>query len=89
MRMDNHKRYEAEAHALILPSDQRAEGRERVGGLAALDWVKVHTTREHSQSSYGIQVWVDDEGCCYGSIFHPSVFCEIRNIREVPNAEEY
>ena len=27
--------------------------------------IKVHSTTEHPSSSYGVQVWVDDEGVAY------------------------
>lgn len=34
--------------------------------------VRVHTTTEHPDSSYGIPVWVDAEGNSYGQIIHPA-----------------
>ena len=30
--------------------------------------VRVHATTEHADSSYGIPVWVDDEGNSYGQV---------------------
>ena len=34
--------------------------------------VRVHTTTEHPDSSYGIPVWVDAEGNSYGQTIHPA-----------------
>lgn len=70
---DNTKQYEAEMRPLELPFES--------GGKC--DWFKVHSTCEHPDSSYGLQVWVDDEGYSYGSILYPSALYEIRNVREV------
>ena len=69
---DNTKQYEAEMRALAILPD---------GCPAA--WFRVHSTCEHPDSSYGIQVWVDDEGHCYGAILYPSAFYELRNVREL------
>ena len=70
--LDNTKRYKAEMRALAIGQD---------GKPAA--WFRVHSTCEHPDSLYGIQVWVDDAGWSYGSILYPSAFYELRNVREV------
>ena len=63
-------RYEAEMRTLTLYGAPTA-------------WFRVHSTCDHPESSYGIPVWVDDKGQCYGSLLYPSTFYDIRNVREV------
>lgn len=44
--------------------------------------VEVYATTEHSASSYGRAVWVDEENTAYCEVDSVNPFYEISNVRE-------
>ena len=44
--------------------------------------VRVHTTTEHPDSSYGIPVWIDSKGNSYGQVLYPRLGWKIIQDKE-------
>lgn len=51
------------------------------------DCVAVHSTLDHSSSSYGFPVWVDDSGISYGQIDLPCSLYEVFDLCDIGPAD--
>lgn len=76
------------AYSLDSLIDPAAVYTAELENLLTRDRVRVHSTVDHACSHYGIPVWVDDTGNCYGQINLPLMGYDIVSLDALPQSTE-